>query len=366
LIPWEVSKSSVRCCCSSLIDNLGSQQLNVLSIEAPLLKLEKITTAAQLLEPTPEKPFVPVSAALQAALQESKVTEFSNVKLVNDHVQVPTTDIPKVMCLTLDDEPTDSTKAEKELFKNGFTVLDHQFHFNENHVQEFISVFDKAQLKIRPIRNTLEDLDAGDDWNIPGKDGPRSMMYETDMPKHMELEVIQQVKNALRDEPSLQWLTKNRPISAYTLIRSKPGTPHQFWHRDYCLKHKKNKRISAKKVPLFIIVAIQRQTSLDFPTGKIYIPLGRMCVVRGDMIHRGVGNPLEQVFHFRLHIVIEERKTAKYRVDDVGEVEFEPANEEESKEYDEAYESEMMRRLQSQSDTLVEWKDSDNECVCVV
>jgi hypothetical protein len=52
LIPWEVSKSSVRCCCSSLIDDLGSQQLNVLSIKAPL-KLEQITTAAQLLKPTP-------------------------------------------------------------------------------------------------------------------------------------------------------------------------------------------------------------------------------------------------------------------------------------------------------------------------
>ncbi len=136
---------------------------------------------------------------LQAAMQESEVQDHSNVKMVIDHVQVPT-DIRKGMCLTVDDETPDSTKAEKELFKNGFAVLDHQFHFNENHVHECISVFDKAQLKIRPIRNTLEDLNAGDDWNIPGKDAPRSMMNETDMPKHMELEVIQQVKNALRDE----------------------------------------------------------------------------------------------------------------------------------------------------------------------
>jgi hypothetical protein len=274
LIPWEVSKSSVRCCCSSLIDTLGSQQLNVLSVKAPL-KLDQITTDVQLPEPTPEKPLVPVSAALQAALKESEVHEISNVKLVIDHVQVPT-DIPKGMCLTLDDETSNSSKAEKELLQNGFSVLNHQFYFDENHVQEFISVFDKARKKIRPIRNTLGDLDAGDDWNIPGNDAPRSMMYETDMPKHMELKVIQQVKNALRDEPSLQWLTKNRPFAAYTLIRSKSGTPHQFWHRDYCLKYKKNKRMSARKVPLFIIVAIQRQTSLDFPTGKIYIPLGRI------------------------------------------------------------------------------------------
>jgi hypothetical protein len=249
------------------------------------------------------------------------------------------------LCLSMTDVPIDSTKSEKDLLQFGYTILEKQFHFEEKDVNGIISAFEGSPDKIKPIRNSAEDLDAGSAWNIPGESAPRSMVYESDLYNNQELDLIEQVKNALRYDPALKWLTQSRRQVKFTVLRSKPGTAPQFWHRDYCLKQKRDKRMPSRKVPLFLIVAVQKQTSLDFSTGKIYIPIGRVCVVRGDMIHRGAANLSEGVCHYRLHITIEEPDSEKYREDDTGEAEFEPADEEESKNYDEAYESEMLKRL---------------------
>ncbi len=99
-----------------------------------------------------------------------------------------------------------------------------------------------------------------------------------------------------------------------------------------------------RKVPIVLIVAVQKQTLWNFSTWKIYIPIGRVCVVRGAMIYRGAANISEGVCHFRLHITIEEPDLEKYREIDSGEDEFKQADVEESKNFDEAYESEMLKR----------------------
>jgi hypothetical protein len=62
------------------------------------------------------------------------------------------------------------------------------------------------------------------------------------------------------------------------------------------------------------------------------------------MIQRGAAYLSEGVCHFRLHITIKEPDSEKFREIDTGEDEFESADEEESKNYDEAYESEMLKR----------------------
>jgi hypothetical protein len=253
----------------------------------------------------------------------------------------------KGLCLQMSDISIDSTRAERELVELGYSILEHQFIFREKDVKDLISAFEKSHDKIKPIRNTAEDLDAGNHWNIPGVTAPRSMLFEAEIYQDNELLLIKQVKNALRNEPALNWLTQKRTSVNYTILRSQPGLSRQFWHRDYCLKHLKNKRMPARTVPLFLIVAFQKDTSLDFPTGRFFIPMGRICVVRGDMIHRGVENALYKFCHYRLHITIEISRMIKFREDTTGEAEFEPASIIESKEYDEAYESAMLLRLRN-------------------
>jgi hypothetical protein len=245
--------------------------------------------------------------------------------------------LPSGLCLRMTeiDKLDVDSRAEREFITHGFALLDHQFNFTDEQVQSAMKGFSEHPDAIQPIRNTLADIAAGFNSSLTGETAPRSMV--TDPTCVSEWGLIKQVEAELQNDPGLDWLMKGgRSEVAHSLLRSLPGTEAQFWHRDYCFAANGIQEMPAREVPLFLFVAIQDNTFLDFPSGPVHIPKGMACVVRGDKIHRGAEN-IHGFMHFRLHITIEAPGSRRFRESKDGEPEFEFATAEETELYNRMY-----------------------------
>jgi hypothetical protein len=240
---------------------------------------------------------------------------------------------PSDLCLHLSevDKLVVESRAEREILFHGFALLDHQFNFTDEQVESAMKGFSEHPANITPISNTLEDIAAGYNSSLTGETAPRSMV--TDPTCVSEWGLIQQVESELLTDPGLGWLMKGgRTEVEHSLLRSLPGTEPQFWHRDYCFAANGIQEMPAREVPLFLFVAIQDNTFLDFPSGPVHIPKGMACVVRGDKMHRGAEN-IHGFMHFRLHIKIEAPGSRRFRENKKGEPIFELATPEETERY---------------------------------
>ena len=241
--------------------------------------------------------------------------------------------LPSGLCLRMTeiDKLDVDSRAEREFITHGFALLDHQFNFTDEQVQSAMKGFSEHPDAIQPIRNTLADIAAGFNSSLTGETAPRSMV--TDPTCVSEWGLIKQVEAELQNDPGLDWLMKGgRSEVAHSLLRSLPGTEAQFWHRDYCFAANGIQEMPAREVPLFLFVAIQDNTFLDFPSGPVHIPKGMACVVRGDKMHRGAEN-IHGFMHFRVHIKIEAPGSRRFRENKKGEPIFELATPEETERY---------------------------------
>jgi hypothetical protein len=238
------------------------------------------------------------------------------------------------------------SQEELDFITKGFSVLDLEFNFTDEQLKQAKSLFTDHPDAVMPIRNTLQDVADGPECKLIGITAPRAMF--TEPTSVAQLDVVQQVEDALKNDRSLHWLTDGgRSKVSYSVLRSLPDLKAQFWHRDYCFADNGVKEMQARELPLFLLVALQEDTYLDFPTGRVYIPKGKAIVVRGDMAHRGVENS-QAFMHFRLHVTIEVPESKRLRESRYGDPEFEVANEEQTDNYNRLYSAFLERgRLQA-------------------
>jgi hypothetical protein len=234
------------------------------------------------------------------------------------------------------------SSSESQLYMQGYSLLDHQFNINAMDVEHLMDVYNENLGCVKPISNTKEDIeDDSEINNYTIMRTPRTMLCTKALPNGVELDLVEQITQVLDTDLTLRWIIESRPLKEVSILRSKPGTQPQFWHRDYCFGDDIHE-MSGRKVPLFVLVAIQDGTFIDFPTGRVYIPKGRAIIVRGDMIHRGSSNAL-RIHNFRIHIIIESIDCKRFRVDKDDEVFFELPSDEDDKLYDDMFAASMER-----------------------
>jgi hypothetical protein len=213
-------------------------------------------------------------------------------------------------------------------------------------VREFyINAFEETQ----PINNTLQDVrNAAYDTSSlgKGKDSPRSMIDCSFETEGFNLQIVKKVERMLRENVALQWLTESRPNWSFKMLRSLPGTPAQFWHRDYCYKSRGVNQLYWKGIPLFLMVSFEDDTALDFPSGRVEIPRCEIEVIRGDEMHRGKDNPLSTAQH-RLFIALDTAHSESFRKTKEGFDAFDPASESEQIVLDKAFGKSPVTTLKS-------------------
>jgi hypothetical protein len=217
------------------------------------------------------------------------------------------------------------SQPEVDLITDGHSRLPVSLDFTEFDFNEARDFYTSSAEDIQPINNTLQDArNANYELSeIKGEIAPRSMIDCSEATPGFEMQIVKKVVKMLRENESLQWLTKTRKNWTFKMLRSLSNTPAQFWHRDYSYKSSDVNQLYWNGVPLILMVSFEDGTALDFPSGRVEIPRCRIEVVRGDKPHRGVDNPNVKSQH-RLYVALDTADSVSFRRSKEGFETFEP------------------------------------------
>jgi hypothetical protein len=249
--------------------------------------------------------------------------------------------------------------SQRDIINTGYVVLDERFEFNDADSTEVADLFRIARGDIMPINNSLADIQRAQEANAPaviGEFAPRSMIKGE---LTSDLGVVKKILGKLRSTESLRWITATRPDTEVSMLRSLPGTAAQFWHWDYCFRANEVTEMFWDSLPLILIVALEEDTFLDFPSGRVKIPRFKGCLFRSDQLHRGSPNKGDIATH-RAFFVFGSQATKRFIVNGENQPTFEPVSEDEQELYEERFVTNMIGSPADVNTTSKKRKTSNN------